>query len=189
MRELNSKNVVTSFIYEPERFCLSGSFTTSKEVVVKNKQKTVKRNLLMSHSYSCDFKVVWNAEYKDQLFSDVNDIKLNTHFVAQKINEEWISYLEVKPEWDFNNMTRLFILNQKWVYDKHGVYIQLFKPIEFFKSFFIPERYKYTDAKLENRKINFFYLTFDQWYEMNFKPKNLNSYGDEREKNDGFGIL
>jgi len=188
MKELNYKGVIKGYIYEPERFCLSGSFSTNKEVIVKNKQKTVKRSLFMSHSYSCDFKVVWNPEFKDKIFSDVNDIKLNTYFIAQQIEEDWISYLEVKPEWDFNNMTRLFILNQKWVYEKYRIYIQLFKPLEFFKSFFIPERYKYTDVKLEDRKINFFHLTFDQWYEMNFKPKNIDSNAATSE-NDRFGIL
>lgn len=169
LKELKVRGVILHYDYEPDGFCLSGSFSTQKEVLKKDKVRVLKRTLFMSHKYTYDFKIIWNPDYKGVLFSDISYLELTPFFIAQYIDNQWVSYLEVKGEWDFNNMTRLFILNQKWVFDKFEIYIQLFKPIDFFKRFFIPDRYKYTDETEKLRKLNFFALTFDKWYNLNFK--------------------
>lgn len=155
---------------------LSGSFTTTKDVLdKKDNLKQRKKTLLNSHIYTCDYAVKWNPEYKGVIFNDASHLEVTPFFVANITDKgEYISYLEVKPEFDFNNMTRLFVINQKWVYEKYKIYVQLFKPLDFYRKFFVPDRYLLTDKKTRKRKINFFYLTFDQWYDSvtnKIKPK------------------
>jgi len=60
--------------------------------------------------------------------------------------EEYITYIEVKPPFDRNNMERLFKLNQKWMLQKHDVFINLVKIKELFEKTFTPKEYLTTPS-------------------------------------------
>jgi len=61
--------------------------------------------------------------------------------------------------WDQNNMERLFKVNQKWMWQKHGVYVNLVKPQDLFQRTFTPKEYLRTPSG-KPRKLN-------------WKPKSL----------------
>ena len=50
-------------------------------------------------------------------------------------------------------MTRLFSINQKWMYSEHGIYIQKVIPQKLFADTFTPKRYLMTDGGGQARKI------------------------------------
>lgn len=176
LKEFKDRGIVLDFKYEEKSFVLSKSIIVDTLIKDKNdKIKKKKRVLMQGHLYTPDFEIEWNPDYIGVIFSDLNLIEITPFFIASK-NEEgkYITYLEVKPEFDFNNMTRLFTNTKKWVYQKYKVYIQLFNPEQFFIKHFIPLRYLKTDKESKDRKINFMYLTYNQWIKIIHKPKNLN---------------
>lgn len=66
-----------------------------------------------------------------------------------------ISFIEVKPSFDQNNMTRLAVLNQKWVFEKFGLFINIVIPEKLFAKTFTPKRYLTCDKSSVKRKIKY----------------------------------
>lgn len=136
---------------------------------LKTKRKYYNKTLLQEHVYTPDFTVVWKLdafaliagfletynEHKTPFYCKVNP------FEKTRMNPS--SIIEVKPSFDQNNMTRAFILNQKWIYDKHKVFVQLIKPVDLFKQTFIPSRYIWTDGGTMRRKIKFKVRTLKEY--------------------------
>jgi hypothetical protein len=175
LEEFKSRRIIESFDYEPESFLLSESQSIeSQKRDKKDRLKTRKTSLIREHSYTCDFVVYWNPVFKGTIFSDITLLEEVPFFIAHNIDGKYVTYLEVKPDFDYNNMTRLFVVNQKWVYDKYKIYIQLFKPEQFFVKYFIPIRYLRTDKDTKLRDIKFYYLTFPKWFKI-VKPQESTS--------------
>jgi hypothetical protein len=63
--------------------------------------------------------------------------------------------IEIKPIFDQNNMTRLAIINQKWVMEKHGLFVNIVIPDKLFENTFTPKRYLRCDASSKERKLKF----------------------------------
>lgn len=164
LEEFKDKKIVRSFSYEPEPFLLSEKLTAEALVLDRfDREKTKNKVLLQKHSYTCDFIIEWNPDYKGVVFSNLDRIEPAPFFISNYVKGKYLTYLEVKGEYDMENMTRLFKLNQKWVYEKFGIYVQLVKTYEFFRKYFIPKRYLLTDISEKNRKLNFFPLEIDEW--------------------------
>jgi len=114
-------------------------------VEMKTKTKEVEKNqvLLEEHIYTPEFKITW-SQAGSELFVDSlvgSTGKLNKPFIKVY---GYDTFIEVKPEFDQNSMERLFKINQKWVWDKHGVYINLVKPLKLFEKTFVPKKYLLT---------------------------------------------
>lgn len=107
------------------------------------------------------------------LFEGYKPLKLREHCYQPDFEFEWTeegskllpSYgclWEVKGPFDFQNMTRLFKLNQKWMFDK-GVYVQLITPQKLFTDTFAPQRYLLTDKGKGVRKVRETYRTLNEY--------------------------
>jgi len=153
--ELNAAGYIDFYRYQPSLFELSDSVKYPVDIQLKTKIKTVYKTLLQPHSYQCDFKIVWSAAAKNVFFT-ANGNKKDFPFIARDVLDlEFRSHVDIKPAHDLYNMTREFIINQKWVYQVHGVYVQKIVPAKLFKSTFTPERYYFTDKSLKPRKLAF----------------------------------
>lgn len=158
--ELIIKKIILPNIERGKTFVLSEPALEEVEVVKQLKRgikKEIKyKKFLREHVYTNDF-TIYIREDKANLF--------NFRYSGNRIVNE-VSYLkayfEIKPTYNQNNMTRIFQINQKWVFDKYGQFINLFIPeIEFIRGFF-PAKYLFTkkgkvrDTKLLNNltKIN-----------------------------------
>lgn len=106
------------------------------------------------------------------LLSDsVPEHKIRKHIYTPDFKIEWKSclecvssdYIEIKPSFDSHNMTRLFTVNQKWVYAKYGIYVQKIVPEKLFKQTFIPDRFLRTDSGKQKRKIKFKYVRISEY--------------------------
>lgn len=107
-----------------------------------------KRHKMRGHEYTPDFFVTWEN-------GAINALRLP--FIYE------LCIIEVKPSFDAHNMTRLFKLNQKWVYQKYGIYVELVIPEKLFKSTFAPKRFRYTDSGKGLRKLKESYLNIDEY--------------------------
>lgn len=117
-------NIITDFKYQPCSFILSEPI---KYINSKGKQKS----LFQEHIYSPDFVINVNPQC-NILLDEFKVLKDNQIFV------------DVKGEFSRNDGGRSFSLNQKWMYQKYGLYIYKLIPKKFFLKMGIPDELRYT---------------------------------------------
>ena len=118
---------------------------------LKTKVKIVEKHVLNAHIYTFDFMVVINPEFAEKC-------KFN-------LDNGCLAHIEVKGDYDANNMTRLFRINQKWFYQKTGKVVDLVKIPSFFKKTFTPSRYLVTDKTMKPRKLRYIPRTLQEFME------------------------
>lgn len=139
----------------------------AEEKQMKTKIKVVEKrtNVLQGHIYTPEYKVEWNDSARPMIIDYLlSPKKSNSILKYTAKGGQLITYLEVKPEYDQNNMTRLFTINQKWVYKEYGIYINLVKPYNLYEKTFTPAIWMKTSSG-KDRKINWEVRTLDQWLE------------------------
>lgn len=170
--ELQQAGIVNSWTHDCIAFPLSGGLKVnfSNFVKLKTKTKEVRKTkiLLRPSEYTPDFKVVFDEKAWGTFISAVSEFNDETHvlFNPDSIifsNFYKVAFLEVKPSFDQNNMTRLFKNNQKFVWERYKIFINLIEPEELFKKTFMPKlaapffRYKkdYKDKKAGDWKTKY----------------------------------
>jgi len=165
---LKTNNIIESYQYEPNTFTLSKPKYYPIFRQLKTKGRLDKLSLLQEHIYTPDFRVRWNEQYNHIIYRLIDDLQCRSKppFFAIKSNQDFkpYSFFEIKGNFDYNNMTRLFRITQKWLYDKYDIYVDLISVPGIFKSTFVPERYMRTDSDRQTRKINFDIKTFNQYF-------------------------
>lgn len=107
---------------------------------VKRKQELA----LHPHKYTPDYDILHHTKYRDAFYSVFIQGK---KFPGQKVPMlsldpmQHVTVVEVKPDFDQNNMSRLAMLNIKWVFEKYKHYVQLVKLPSFFDETFYPTKY------------------------------------------------
>lgn len=184
--ELLTAGFITYWKYQPKTYTLFEPFTYEWKNELTKKNKTKASALIRGHEYTPDFIMVWHEKARYLFFNSIED-KINlkgANFIAHSGNN--LSVIDVKPQFDMQNMTRLFTINQKWMMDKFGLYVQKIIPVKetkhyhkignkdkkvfshstwsgIFPNTFTPERYFFTDVSMKPRKIK-------------YKPISLNEY-------------
>jgi len=165
LEELLVNKYINSFDYHPESIGLSD--------LVKykwyNKTNITKEfTLLREHIYTYDYEIVWNINKSHNIFyNNINDnIKLDK---IPFITQNDISKIEIKPAWDAQNMTRLFSINQKWLYQKYDIYVQKIIPIGdnkcLFAKTFTPKEALYTAKQRKLKKYKFKTRSLEEFLE------------------------
>jgi len=166
--DLVKNNIITRYMYESNTFKLSDAhkYVYNKKLVTK--LKPTELSLLDEHVYTPDFLIEWNSDFNGIFYRYIENEGYTTKppFFAVKSlkNGKPYTFFEVKGTFDRNNMTRLFRLNQKWLYDKYKLYVHQVTIPDLFKHTFTPERYLKTDSSRQLRKINFGVKSFDEYY-------------------------
>lgn len=176
--ELKQSGIITEYIYQPESYVLSEPIKVEYEKPLKTKSKTVSVTIMQGHSYTADFKLVWSDDVRGVFFEPFTSYIKNAPFIANQDQfGKWYSVADVKPFFDKNNMTRAFIINQKWLMQKFNVFCQKIILINknlnsrdfLFNTTFTPERFKLTTVSKKPRKI--------AW-----SPKTLSEFVDASKK-------
>ena len=118
--------LIQDFAYQPPSIKL---FDAVDYIAFDGKRKS----LLREHVYSPDFLIVLNARSYQTL---AKQFKL-PHSAAQ--NSTFQVYLDVKGTFQKSDGGRSFSINQKWVYQKTGIYVVKTIPKEFFKACGCPQ--------------------------------------------------
>jgi hypothetical protein len=151
--ELKSNGFILSYQYEPPAFNLRDAMTVSNTInktgennkILKPKIENTK--MFSNLGYTCDFKIKWNILKSDGIFTKTenkvyNKSVKNIPFLLQEHQD--ISYIEVKPEFDQNNMTRYVKVKIAWVHQLFNTYVQIVNYESLFKKTFYPDLYFYT---------------------------------------------
>jgi len=144
--ELKNAGYIHS-IKRAKSYLLCSSLVNDYALQLKTKSKPMQQTILHGHSYTPEFEVEW--ESKASKFVDL--LKTDSKCEAPLLGfyggvNKIVTYIEVKPVWDQNNMERLFKVNQKWMWEKHGIFVNLVKPQLLFQETFTPKEYHVTPS-------------------------------------------
>jgi hypothetical protein len=160
--ELKENGYINNFTHQPEPFKLSDKVEYEWVKKLKTKEVLTVSTLLQPHEYTCDFKIEWNQKAEGLFYKCFEDkCKLDFSFIT---NKDGISYIEIKPAWDFLQMTRLYIINSKWVFNKYGIYVQKITPTAnnkncLFAKTFTPVKVMFTNKTKKERKFKYPVIT------------------------------
>lgn len=169
--ELVKAGFVDHYKLQPSPFALGAKTIHTYLQQLKTKTKVVEETIMRPHVYTPDARIVWTAQ--------AENIFVTTNSFDQKIYKRQYqqldighgdpgalhSYTEVKPAFDMQNMTRLMVLNQKWVWQRYGTYINIRKIPNHFEQTFTPIRYMFTNKTGEPRKLNYKAQTLNEFLE------------------------
>ena len=135
--ELQQSGYISKIIYHPEPLELSGRAVKTIEVKLKTKIKEKDKFLLNPHEYTADFIL-----YPNEKFWELG--------VKLEVSPDGLIYIDVKGTWNKYESDTKFSINQKWVYQKYGIFVNKVIPKKLFKKSFAPNiRHKKTGAKLK----------------------------------------
>ena len=158
LEELRENEFIYSWEYEPFSFNLSEEVRYSYTKRLKTKSKIMDKVLLHKHEYTPDFVIEWTDKARGVLARHLHEAS-STSDIFFLMDDDRMSYIDIKPNFDKHNMTRLFIVNQKWVFTLYEKYVQ--KVIitgsknALFQATFTPERYLTTDKTGHKRALEF----------------------------------
>jgi len=117
--------------------------------------KILTQTILHPSIYTPDFIIYWEPKAIGIFVSKQSKTegKIMTLFLCT--DDEMISVVETKADFDRNNMSRLAVNNIKFVYEKYKVYIDMVKLPSLFDKTFTPDRYLMTDKTFIPRKLNY----------------------------------
>lgn len=152
--ELKDTGYIENYEAQPESYVLSEPAFYNHAKQLKTKTKLIVKKLIREHIYTADFRIVWAEKARGLFFNKLID-PIDLSKVPFVSNYYSVSTVEIKPAFDQNNMTRLFAINQKWMYQKQGVYVQKIVPVKLFEKTFTPKKYLTTDKSGKPRKLKY----------------------------------
>ena len=155
--DLKDEGYVEDAWYEDDCFTLGKGYTKGYIKRLKTKDRVEEEGVLPSSVYTPDFKIKWTEKARGVFYHDlVSEEKLMHGRKAKySLGEDLVSYVEIKPNFDFNNMTRYVKIKINWLFQATGIYVNLVKVPEIFKDTFVPDRYFLTDEGKRTRQIKF----------------------------------
>lgn len=185
VKELKDNGYILGFIPQPEPFVLSkGLHVKYIKEMKKVPNKELAHTLIEPSSYTADGLIRWADKAfglfvtnLDGLGDDYTDESIckDKKLLNLLISDFSFCYIEVKPIFDQNNMTRLARTNIKWVHDNTGRVVNLVIPQKLFAKTFTPKRYLTCDKSSQKRKIH-------------FKVQSLQEF-ENKNKNNQLGLL
>lgn len=172
--DLYKAGYVKNALHEPTTFNLSEPVVKPfrKETQLKTKLKVEEgeETVLDGLVYTPDFAVQWTEKAIGIFCDHLHCVEKLTYkrnplrYVGQARGLDMWTYVEVKPEHDHKNMTRAAKIKMNWTYQKHGAFINLQKVGKaLFKKTFTPDRFRFTNKKLDARKLDYKPRTLEEF--------------------------
>lgn len=155
LEELKDFKIVKSY-KRAKSFNLINPVEREYSIEKKDKLEFKKFKLLNEHIYTPDFEIEFSKsilgfmEGEYGLSSSIKD-KNKTIFVGS----EKIAFVEIKADYVNSNELRCFKINQKLLYEKYGIYVNLIQIPKLFKHTFTPVTYLFTEKKKQLKKLNY----------------------------------
>jgi len=137
--------------YHPKTYILAERASVEIPKNLKTKTKFVDKFLFHTHEYTPDFKFKAMCAWVYNFLTPV-DAKDETGFV-----------IDVKGSFNKFGDPKQFSINQKWMWWRHGIYVQKIVPCELFLKTWVPEVARYTPKKGDVVKKYLKTPTFEQF--------------------------
>lgn len=174
LSQLCDNGYVTDVITQPQPFQMQEGLCHTYVKKMKTKDKILEETIIKPSVYTTDFYIKWSEKalnvFITTLDTDDKIMRGSSHIllIANQTDNGLHTYVEIKPVFDQNNMTRLARINAKWVWDKHKEYINIVIPEKHFQKTFTPDRYLLTTKSKTKRKLKYIPLTLEEY------EKNIN---------------
>jgi hypothetical protein len=174
LQELKALGYIKEIIHQPTAYPLSSQVNVDYFEPYKKKEggKLVSEEILPPHVYTPDVKVIWDEsaiglfatplhsearKKKNRSFQTIicQDVEVTETGKGAEVKFHYYSIIEVKPSFDQNNMTRLAKINIKWVWEKHGDFVNIIIPEQHFHKTFTPQKFLFTNKSGQPRKIKY----------------------------------
>lgn len=157
IEEAVENKVIESFIYHPEPIVLieNVTHTTVSFSKIKKSCKFGKRVMLRNLEYTPDFIIKFNNKLL-LLNNDITNVE-GVHgsywmFNPENINSTFDMIIDVKSsvsnQYGNNSTAITFPIKQKMLWATKGIYVHKVVPDQWFKQFWIPERYAYKQNRI-----------------------------------------
>ena len=163
LEELVINGYVDKWWYEPKAFILSEPVTYKwiKETQLKTKirKENKESTFLRGHEYTPDFVLRWTDLGKYTLWSTTG---LTRPFYA---DSKGYSFVDTKGVFNRHESSVKFRINQKWLWDKLGIYVQEIVPSKLFAKTFTPNRYLRTDGDTKKRSFKWKAVSLKEYFD------------------------
>lgn len=128
VQEAEDHNLITNSVYQPKPFVLCESVWGKYKKQLKTKVKVLEKHLLREHIYTADWSFDLCIQFPPSIFWPT-------------FGKVWV---DVKGTWQNRGAKQEFSINQKWVFEKYGIYINKIVPKTFFQKTWCPESLRIT---------------------------------------------
>lgn len=155
--ELFDGKYVEVYILHPDNYILSDKVVYEHNKQLKTKTKILAKMLVDKHIYTADFLIKW-AEHSRCIFFNSFSDRVNAKKIPFVADENRVSIVEIKADFSKFGMIREFSINQKWMFQKYGIYVNkiiVSNKNGLFKNTFTPEKFLLTDKSRKGRKLHY----------------------------------
>jgi hypothetical protein len=145
--ELIKAGYATS-ITRPPSYSLCDPIQHSYAVQLKRGSKQETQTISLGVTYTPDFTIHFTEKAVGKFIWVLgSNVKYEKHLlVAQPVaTGGYFCIVEVKPDFSRNSTTPKSVQSMKWLYQRHGWFINLFRPNRVFEGLFVPEKYRLTE--------------------------------------------
>lgn len=163
--ELKERGYIRSIARASSYVLTEGMVNTFTQRNKRGSSAIAKQQVILRPSvYTPEFYITWDRKALDRIVWLWNSLtKYDKLLIGHKdIKGEIYTLIECKPDFNYENMERLFRSNQKFMWKVHGIYVNLVKPKEFFHRSYAPKEFLTTSTG-KPRKLD-------------FKPKLIKDY-------------
>ncbi|MBU1101108.1 MAG: hypothetical protein KKA84_11965 [Bacteroidetes bacterium] len=139
--------LVERCVYQPGSYLLSDKVQYTEEVELKTKTKTVHKTLFHPHEYTADFLIYFNKIFFQFFPGLLRPAHKDTKTAV---------VVDVKGLYNQNDAWRRFSIDQKWVYQIYGVYVNKVIPEQFFSFTFVPDEIAWIKGRKKPTRIKRF---------------------------------
>lgn len=163
------------YVYKVERspsYMLCDPVQSTYAIQLKRGSKQETQTISQGVTYTPDYDIYFTPKALGVFCWELGSGKKwdKNLLVAQKIIPPqhgisatgYIACCEVKPDFSRNSTTPKSVQSMKWLFQKQGVFVNLFRPNRMFEGLFVPSKYLVTERG--TKRI------------LKFKPKTLQEY-------------
>jgi hypothetical protein len=114
---------------------------------LKKGSKQVTQTVALGVTYTPDYDIYFNEKALGVFCWELgSSVKWDKNLlVTQKVGELYRACCEVKPDFQRASTTPKSVQSMKWLMQKRGVFVNLFRPNRMFEGLFVPDRYRITE--------------------------------------------
>lgn len=165
--ELQKKGYVTK-VTRPPSYLLCDPVQSTYAVQLKRGSKQETQTISQGVTYTPDYDIYFTDKALGIFCWELGSGKKweKNLLVAQKVVENGVTLYraccEVKPDFQRNSTTPKSVQSMKWLMQKQGVFVNLFRPNRMFEGLFVPDKYRVTERGTQ-RILKFKPLRLDEY--------------------------
>lgn len=150
-------------------YLLCDPVSSTYAVQLKRGSKHETQSIMQGVTYTPDFDIYF-TEKAVGVFCWVlgSESKYDKRLLVAQLHSElnghkiYRACCEVKPDFSRNSTTPKSMLTMKWLYQKQGIFVNLFRPNRIFEGLFVPDKYRLTERGT-TRILKFKTKTLEQY--------------------------